>query len=86
MTVHAASPVDRELDRRVSGDLEITLFWHPEDGTTSVRIRHLVTAVTASFEVPADAALDAFRHPFTHRAPDPSTGSGRSWSLRTIWG
>ena len=68
MTVHTPQRVDRELDRRVSGDLEITLYWHPENDTTSVRIRHLVTAETSSFEVPADAALDAFHHPFTHRA------------------
>ena len=85
MTVHSPPRLDRELDHRVSGNLEITLNWHPEEGTTSVRIRHLLTAETASFEVPPDAALDAFHHPFTHRAPRPSSGSGRTWSLATIW-
>lgn len=85
MTVHSPPRADRELDHRVSGNLEITLTWHPAQGTTSVRVRHLVTAETASFEVPAEMALDAFHHPFTHRTPTPSFGSGPTWSLRTIW-
>ena len=84
MTANRSTQVGRELDRRVSGNLEITLYWHPDEGTTSVEVRHLVTAETSAFEVPAEAALDAFHHPFTHRAPSPSTGSWGGWSLRTI--
>jgi hypothetical protein len=85
MTTKTNTQVPRQLDLRISGDLEISLYWNPEDGQTTVLVRNLVTAETATFEVPAEAALDAFHHPFTHRAPNPTNGSGRTWSLRTIW-
>ena len=60
----------RELDRRVSGGLEITLYWHPEDNTTSVEVHHQATDETIAFPVPRDRALDAFHHPFAHLADD----------------
>ena len=58
----------RELDKRVNGGLEITLYWHPDDNSTSVDVYHLATEETISFPVPADRALDAFHHPFAHLA------------------
>ena len=58
----------RELDRRVNGGLEITLYWHPDDNTTSVEVYHQTTGETIAFPVPADRALDAFHHPFVHLA------------------
>jgi hypothetical protein len=56
----------RELDQRVGGGLEITLYWHPDDNSTSVEVYHLATEETISFPVPPDQALDAFHHPFAH--------------------
>jgi hypothetical protein len=85
MTVHTPCRDEREVDCRTSGNLEITLNRNPVEDTMSVRVRHLMTAETASFEVPNEMALDAFHHPFTHRTPNPSSGSVRTWSLRTIW-
>jgi hypothetical protein len=56
----------RELDRRLSADLEVALFWEPGSNTTSVEIHHASTGETVSFRVPTDRALDAFHHPFAH--------------------
>jgi hypothetical protein len=58
----------RELARRCSGGLEITLYWHAHDNTTSIDIHQPATEETLSFLVPADRALDAFHHPFAHVA------------------
>jgi len=58
----------RELAQRVNGGLEVTLYWHPEDNSTSVEVFHLATEETISFPVPSDRALDAFHHPFAHLA------------------
>jgi hypothetical protein len=58
----------RELDRRLNGGLEITLYWHPDDNGTSVEVYHQATGETIAFPVPTDRALDAFHHPFAHLA------------------
>jgi hypothetical protein len=60
----------RELDQRVNGGLEITLFWNAYDNSTSIEIYHQETGETISFPVPADHALDAFRHPFAYLVAD----------------
>ena len=56
----------RELARRVSGGLEITLYWNEHDDSTSIEVHQLATAETIAFPVRADRALDAFHHPFAH--------------------
>ena len=56
----------RELARRVSGGLEITLFWDKRDNSTSIDLRHETVDETISFRVPTGRALDAFHHPFAH--------------------
>jgi hypothetical protein len=61
-----ASRTRRELAQRVNGGLEITLYWHPHDNSTSVEIHEATTDETISFPVPADRALEAFNHPFAH--------------------
>jgi len=68
MNATAFTTLTRELARRVGGGLEITLYWHPEDDSTSIDVYHLATEETISFPVPADQALDAFHHPFAHLA------------------
>jgi hypothetical protein len=60
--------VPRELARRVTGGLEITLYWDAHDNTTSIEVQQKATAETISFPVAADRALDAFHHPFAHLA------------------
>jgi hypothetical protein len=56
----------RELARRVSGGLEIALFWDRSDNSTSIDLHHEDVDETISFRVPPDSALDAFNHPFAH--------------------
>jgi hypothetical protein len=60
--------VPRELARRVTGGLEITLYWEAHDNTTSIEVHQEGTAETIAFPVAPDRALDAFHHPFAHLA------------------
>jgi hypothetical protein len=64
--METGAPGRRELARRVDGAIEITLYWYPDEDTTSIEVRHVVTDETVSFAVARDRALDAFRHPFVH--------------------
>ncbi|HJZ61686.1 MAG TPA: hypothetical protein VKD47_05930 [Miltoncostaeaceae bacterium] len=64
----AATPDRRELARRRSGGLEITLYWHADDGSTSIAVHQEATGETLAFPVPSDRALHAFHHPFVHLA------------------
>jgi hypothetical protein len=56
----------RELARRVSGGLEITLYWRPDDQSTSIEIRQPATCETFAFAVAGERALEGFYHPFAH--------------------
>ena len=56
----------RELARRVTGGLEITLYWDAHDNTTSIEVHQTATAETIAFPVAGGRALDAFYHPFAH--------------------
>ena len=64
----------RELAHRVSGAIEVTLYWSAPDDSTSIEVWQPETDETLTFAVPHEHALDAFYHPFAHlhRAyPDP---------------
>jgi hypothetical protein len=56
----------RELARRVSGGLEVTLYWRAADDSTSVQIRQGESDEVLLFTVAPEHALDAFHHPFAH--------------------
>jgi len=56
----------RELAHRISGGIEITLYWNPRDDTTSLEVRHHDSEQTLRYHVAPDQALDAFYHPFAH--------------------
>jgi hypothetical protein len=64
---HRSDP-RRELDSRVSGGMEVTLWWNPLDDRTSVEVRHFDSSEVVTFEVPPEQALEAFHHPFAHLA------------------
>jgi hypothetical protein len=53
----------RELARRVSGGLRITLYWKSDDNRTTISVYQPSTGETISFKVAPDRALDAFHHP-----------------------
>jgi hypothetical protein len=56
----------RELARRVSGGVEVTLYWEATENGTTVEIWHHATGETLAFAVAPQRALDAFYHPFAH--------------------
>jgi hypothetical protein len=56
----------RELAYRVSGGLEVVLYWSAGEIGTSIEIRQPATGETLSFAVPPERALDAFYHPFVY--------------------
>jgi hypothetical protein len=56
----------RELARRISGGVEVTLYWDAEDGNTSVELRQHAIGEAFAFNVPPQCALEAFHHPFDH--------------------
>jgi hypothetical protein len=61
-------PPRRELASRVSGGMEITLYWWAGDNSTSVEVWQPDSGETLAFDVPPERALDAFYHPFAHLA------------------
>jgi hypothetical protein len=54
----------RELARRVSGGIEVTLYWSPLDNGISVEVWDAPSDETLVFDVPPERALEAFYHPF----------------------
>lgn len=58
----------RELARRLTGGVEVTLYWNADDNTTLIEIWQPRTAETLLFTVARDRALDAFYRPFAHLA------------------
>jgi hypothetical protein len=58
-----------ELARRVSGGIEVALFWSPKDNSTTVEVWQPATGETLRFAVARTEALDAFYHPFAHLPP-----------------
>jgi hypothetical protein len=58
----------RELARRVSGGIEVALYWSPLDDSTTVEVRDTAFDETIVFGVPPARALEAFYHPFAQLA------------------
>jgi hypothetical protein len=56
----------RELAHRISGAIEVTLYWNADENGTSVEVFHAATEQTLRFAVARAHALDAFYHPFAH--------------------
>ena len=60
----------RELARRGSAGIEVTLYWCEHDGSTTVEIRHVASHQTRVFAVAPVHALEAFYHPYAYVAGD----------------
>ena len=58
----------RELARRVSGGIEVALYWSPLDDSTTVEVCDHASEETIVFDVPPERALEAFHHPFAQLA------------------
>ena len=66
MSAAAVFEARRELARRISGGLEVALYWRPGDNSTSVEVWQHASGETIAFAVARERALDAFYHPFAH--------------------
>ena len=56
----------RELANRVSGGMEVTLYWCVEGDSIHIEVRQPATEESIGFPVAPERALDAFYHPFAH--------------------
>ena len=56
----------RELAHRISGGIEVTLYWSADDNTTSIEVWQPATDERLTFAVASEGALEAFYHPFAH--------------------
>ena len=65
---HEPSILIRELDRRQSDGIEVTLLWNARTKAVSVSVVEERSAASFQFEVPPAAALDAFHHPYAYAA------------------
>ena len=61
-----ARPRRRELSRRVSAGLEVILYWGGRRSSVTLAVHDAGTGEDFEVEVPAAAALDAFRHPYAY--------------------
>jgi hypothetical protein len=59
----------RELAHRVSGGIEVALYWSPLDNSTTVEVWDSVSEEKIVFGVRPERALEAFNHPFAQLAP-----------------
>ena len=56
----------RELDRRSSDDIEVTLLWSARTNRVFVSVLERRTEALFQFEVAPARALDAFHHPYVY--------------------
>ena len=56
----------RELAHRVSGGIEVTLYWRAADNSTSIEVWQPASEERFAFVVSSEDALAAFHHPFAH--------------------
>jgi hypothetical protein len=63
----ASIPIPRrELARRVSGGLEVALYWSADDDSICIELWQPATGEEITFGIAREQALDAFYHPFAH--------------------
>jgi len=58
----------RELARRVSGGIEVTLYWSPDDNSTTVEVWQPASEEMLLLCVAPERALEAYYHPFAQLA------------------
>jgi YD repeat-containing protein len=58
----------RELDTRAGDGITITLYWDSFSRRTIIHLLDKRTEIDATFQVPHQAAADAFEHPFCYLA------------------
>ncbi len=58
----------RELAQRMSGTVEVLLFWHSESDRVELAVRDLATGASFHIDVAPGNAIDAFYHPYAYAA------------------
>jgi hypothetical protein len=59
-------PKMRELAHREGPDVDVALFWRPEDNSLVLLLVEVPTGVLFEIPVPPEVALDAFNHPYAY--------------------
>jgi hypothetical protein len=57
-----------ELARRVTGGVEVTLFWDERTDTTTVSVWNWGSGASLQFDADPDQARHAFYHPYSYAA------------------
>jgi hypothetical protein len=58
----------RELDRRETDGIEVTLLWRPEDDALLVTVADARSGETFELQVEPAEALEVFEHPYAYAA------------------
>jgi hypothetical protein len=58
----------RELARRLSDGIDVTLLWNEGTSRVTVQVLDTHSGEALQFQVDGSAALDAFRHPYAYAA------------------
>jgi hypothetical protein len=64
----------RELAHREGSDVDVSLFWRPEDNSLLLLLVEVPTGVVFEIPVEPQDAMDAFNHPYAYlpaRTADP---------------
>jgi muconolactone delta-isomerase len=56
----------RELAHREAHDIDVSLFWRPDDGALVLLLVEVPTGVLFEIPVQPEDALDAFNHPYAY--------------------
>ena len=56
----------RELSRRMSGGLEVVLYWCDRTSAVTLSVTNAGTGEIFEIEIPGANALDAFNHPYVY--------------------
>jgi hypothetical protein len=68
MTQLITKSILRELARRVSDGIEVTLYWNAITDRLWVFVADERTGEVQEIEAPRDVALDVFNHPYAYAA------------------
>ena len=58
----------KELDRRLSNGIDVSLLWDEHDNSVFVSVVDIRSGDSFDLEVSPDSALEVFRHPYAHAA------------------
>jgi hypothetical protein len=73
----------RELDRRTSDGIDVSLLWNPRTKDVSVAVTDTRQGGSFAFGVEPQDALEAFWHPYAYVAQDDGGDLADAWSNRT---